>query len=166
MVNIHSPSSSFSPRKVTPVPNVQPIDDIFITFVPLSVFGAKDFEDIKLFLVKIDLTLTTEERRFATTPTLDFSTLVDRGVFIVVVKSEAHSHQIFGSQIVDFVRVYGQANAFEHSRLVVYMYINKKHLMLTHAPTLKCLLVCLLLSIIAMDDDLKYFSHDVSQAYV
>lgn len=112
---------------------------------------------------------TTEaiaHNRFDDSRIAEFNGLMNRGVFKVVHELEAKGNRIYGSRFVDTIKNEGKPEAFAKSRLVVQAFNDKDHGLLTYAPTVQRMSQRLLLCLCAMDDQLQFFTRDVSQAYV
>ena len=86
-------------------------------------------------------------------------------MFVVVSKSQAEGKRIYGGRFVDQIKNAGKPTAYKKSRFVVQAFNDKKHGLMTYAPTVQRASQRLLLAIAALDEAPVVFSRDVSQAY-
>lgn len=98
--------------------------------------------------------------------TVEFNSLIERGMFTMVPDVESSDHRIYGARFFETIRKEGKAYAFGKSRLVIKAFKDKKHRMLTYGSTVQRSLMRLPLCLCAMDTNFVFFSRDVSQAYV
>ena len=102
---------------------------------------------------------------FAASRKAELDGLLDRVVFVVVPKSEAEGKRIYGGRFVDQIKNSGKPTAYKKSRYVVQAFNDKKHGLMTYAPTVQRASQRLLLAIAAQDEALVVFSRNASQAY-
>ena len=92
--------------------------------------------------------------------------LLEEGLFTVVPARETGDYRVYGSRFVDEIKNAGQPKAYEKSRLVIQAFKDKDHGLMTYAPTTQRASQRLLLAICAMGPSLRFFTRDISQAYV
>lgn len=102
---------------------------------------------------------------FETSRSNEFSQLVDWGVSDIVQIPETKGFRLFGSRFFDQVKNEGLPNAFGKSRLVVQVFSDKSHKLLTYAPTVLRASQRILPSFAAIFSSLHNFTRDVRQAY-
>lgn len=96
----------------------------------------------------------------------EFSGLTDREVFTPVPLFAVKDHKIYGSLFVDTLENEGKPSAYKKSCLAAQGFNNSAHGFLTYAPTFQRVSKRLYLNFFAMREDLKFFTRDVTQAYV
>lgn len=91
---------------------------------------------------------------------------MDCGVFKIVSASGAKSNRIYGFCFVDTIKHEGNPHAFETSQLFVQAYNDIYYGIQTCAPSAQHMAQRPLLTICVMHASFKFFTHEISQAYV
>lgn len=95
---------------------------------------------------------------------MKLDSLIERGFFSLASSSEAQSHRIFGAHFMENTKNARMPIAFNKSRLVAQAFNDKRHGLLTHAPTVLHSFVHFLNCLCALDNYLEFFTRDIFQA--